>query len=381
MYLLNKFICILSFCNKRYLWHNKKYPRFDKYILFFGKLACKNKFDSIKIMLIFAANMFNTLIFSIMKNTTTTTTAAKVMDAAAIVTAAAALVRKYGSICSIEDHRAALREKYGVNWSAIRKECKEIRQKDIAAALVSVRRDVFSYRGVLGAQFKALAAHKDYKKLCKFAKAVYKGTDTDTAAALVRDWYTHIDTTTGAPLVLVSYIDTTDKAAAAGLIYTAYQPAKLDGRAALVVLQKALDNIAAAAKKSARKGTDTAPADKPANKRAAARIVDVFESEIAAKDCYKRAAALTGAHATTDKAKAKAVTTAAALIGRSLPASVMLLSEFNAICRAAYDKAAAAALVEKQSALVKDAAAAGVKTTAPAKRTSKATKDTAAAAA
>ena len=296
-----------------------------------------------------------------MENKTNTTSraakSAKVMDTAAIIAAAAKVLKEYKTTAAVEEHRAAFREKYGAeNWKKIRKEISEIRRKEIENAADNAARAVFGYDSILLDTFKSLQKNKDWRALCGYARATYKGTDTDTARALVRDWYTYTDTTTGAPLVSVSYIDTR-----AALIYKVHQPAKLDGRAALVVLQTALKNMKNAATKSARKHTDTTAAAID-NRRTAGVIYAVYETAMGAKDTYKAGAALTGVNATTDKEKARAVQSAAALVGRPVPAAAALLSELNKECRAAYENAAAAALVEKHTAAVRDAAAAGVRT-------------------
>ena len=292
-------------------------------------------------------------------NTTTSKAAAKVMSTAEIIAAAAKILKEKKTTSAVEENRAAYREKYGAdNWKKIRKEIAEIRRKEIEYAAENASRAVFGYDSILGNTFAALQKNKDWRALCGYARATYKGRDIDTARALVRDWYTYTDATTGAPLVLVSYIDTKS-----ALIYKAYQPAALDGRAALVVLQTALRNMKNAATKSARKHTDTTAA-KIDNRRAAGVITAVFESTTGKEYTYTTGAALTGVNATTDKEKARAVKSAAALIGRAVPRAAVLLSEINKECRAAYKKAATAALVEKNSALVKDAAAAGVKTAA-----------------
>lgn len=290
-------------------------------------------------------------------HTATKTANEKVMDTAAVIAAAAKILKEKKTTAAVEESRAAYREKYGAdNWKKIRKEISEIRRKEIENAAENARAAVFGYDSILGNTFATLQKNRDWRALCGYARATYKGTDIDTARALVRDWYRATDTTTGAPLVLVSYIDTKS-----ALIYKAYQPAALDGRAALVVLQDSLRNMKNAATKSARKHTDTTAA-KIDNRRTAGVITAVFESATGKEYTFTTGAALTGANATTDKAKAAAVKSAAALVGRGVPSSAVLLSEINKECRAAYKKAAAAALVEKESAAAKDAAAAGVRT-------------------
>ena len=116
-----------------------------------------------------------------------------------------------------------------------------------------------------------------------------------------------------------------------------------------------------AATKSARKHTDTTAA-KIDNHRTAGVITAVFESATGKEYTFTTGAALTGVNATTDKVKAAAVKSAAALIGRAVPAAAVRLSDINKDCRAAYKKDAARALVEKNTAAAKDAAAAGVRT-------------------
>lgn len=312
-----------------------------------------------------------------MKHNTNTSAAksAKVMDTAAIIAAAAKVLKEYKTTAAVEEHRAALRDKYGAeNWKKIRKEITEIRRKEIENAADNAARAVFGYDSILGNTFAALQKNKDWRALCGYARATYKGRDIDTAAALVRDWYTYTDATTGAPLVSVRYLH--DSAA---LVFSAFQPAKLDGRAALVVLQTSLRNMKNAATKSARKHTDTTAA-KIDNRRAAGVIVSVWDTAAGKDGTITTGAALTGKNAATDKDHAAAVKSAAALIGKRVPAAAVRLSEYNTAARASTLDAARAALVEKTTAAAKDAAAAGVKTTAPAKRTRKADKVTAAVA-
>lgn len=296
-----------------------------------------------------------------MENKTNTTSraakSAKVMDTAAIIAAAAKVLKEYKTTAAVEEHRAALREKYGAdNWKKIRKEISEIRRKEIENAADNAARAVFSYDNILKDTFASMQRDRNWRALCGYARATYKGTDTDTARALVRDWYTYTDTTTGAPLVAVRYLHDS-----ARLVFSAYQPAKLDARAALVVLQTALKNMKNAATKSARKHTDTTAA-KIDNRRTAGVIVSVWDAAAGKDGTITTGAALTGKNATTDKEHAAAVKSAAALMGRPVPAAAVRLSEYNAAARAATLAAARAALVEKITAAVNDAAAAGVRT-------------------
>lgn len=308
------------------------------------------------------------------KATTSNTSAAK-MDAAAIATTAAAVLKKYGTISAIKATAAALREKYGAsNWAGILSRCKEFRAADIKEAYDAARGRVFSYRTILGTTFRALSADKDYQRLCKYAAATYKGTDTDTAAALVRDYYGNVDATSGAPLSLTLYADT-----ARGLIYSAYIEKELTDTAALAVLKGALQGLKAAALKASRKGTDATAAagvavTMPDNKRNAGAIAGVWECDADAHGLFIKGAPLTGKAATTDKIKAAAVTSAAALIGRAVPADCAKLAELNATAKAAYNAAAEKAYNAEKAALKADAAAAGV-ATAP--RPKKAAKDAA----
>ena len=301
-------------------------------------------------------------------NTTNTTKAAK-MDAAAIATTAAAVLKKYGTISAIKATAASLREKYGAaNWAGILSRCKEFRADNIKTAYDNARAGVFSYRTILGVTFRALSADKDYQRLYKYAAATYKGTDTDTAAALVRDYYGNVDATSGAPLSLTLYADT-----ARGLIYSAYIEKELTDTAALAVLKGALQGLKAAALKASRKGTDTAKAAAD-NQRTAGVIAGVWECDTDAHGLFIKGAPLTGKAATADKCKAAAVTSAAALIGRAVPADCVKLAELNAAAKAAYNAAAEKAYNAEKAAIKADAAAAGV-ATAP--RPKKAAKDTA----
>ena len=173
---------------------------------------------------------------------------------------------------------------------------------------------------------------------------------------------TATDTTTGAPLVLVRYLSNS-----ATMIYSAYQPAALDGRAALVVLQIALQNMKKAAVKSAKRHADTSAA-KIDNRHAAAVIVSVHATADGPDGTIKIGLPLTGKNATAEKTHAAAVKSAAALVGRAVPAAAVRLSEYNSAARAATLDAARAALVEKITAAVNDAAAAGVRTAPRAKK-------------
>ena len=301
-----------------------------------------------------------------MKTNTTKATAPAKMDAATIATTAAAMLRKYRTISGIKAVSAASREKYGAaNWAAIFAQCKAMRAADINAAAKGAIDAVFNYRAILGAAYRTLAADSNYKQLCKYAAATYKGTDADTAAALVRDYYTNIDAESGAPLARVDWCDTES-----GLIYVSYNAPELTAARALSVLKGAINGMKAAAHAARRKGTDatTATAD---NKRTAGAIVAVYESAIGAGDTIARGACLAGNTPTTDATKAASVASAAALVGRPVPSNCARVSELNAAARAAHAAAADKALQEKRAALAADAAAAGVATSAPARKARK----------
>ena len=304
--------------------------------------------------------------FLVMKTTNNTTAPAK-MDAATIANTAAAMLKKHKTIAGIKAVSAASREKYGAaNWAAIFARCKEFRAADIDAAHKATIEAVFTYRNVLGATYRTLAANSDYRKLCQYAAATYKGTDADTAAALVRDYYGNVDAETGAPLVSVDWADS-DK----GLIYTTFEAAELTAPRALSVLKSALNGLKAAAHKARRKAADNT-ATTADNKRKTGAIVAVYECGTGKDDTFARAACLAGKTPTTEPMKARAVASAAALVGRSVPAACVRLSELNAAARAAHKADADKALIEARKAATADAAAAGVKTTAPARKAGKA---------
>lgn len=311
-----------------------------------------------------------------METKTTTPARAAAMSAAEITTTAAAIVLRYKTISEIKAHAAGLRDKYGRdNWTEILRNCKALRAADIDKAAKAAKARVFSYRPILAAAFKALSSDPDFRALCKYAKAVYnKGTDTDTAAALVRDYYSNVDTD-GAPLVRVNWAD-----AEAALVFVSYEYAAETDALALSVLKACVTNMARAAKTAARKGSDTAAAT-ISNVRPVGTITAVYEPRFNEDGGAVLGEPLTGPRASTDKAKEKTVKAAAALIGRKVPAGVVRLSELSAAGRAAHRAAADKALKESRAAIAADAKAAGVGTAAPAKRTSKAAKtaDTAAA--
>ena len=302
------------------------------------------------------------------KATTTTTKAAPKMDAATTNATAAALLAKYKTVAGIDGHAAALRDKYGpATWKAIRKAAQDIRAAEIADTAAKVRAGVFNYRTILGATYKALSKDAAYKRLCAFAKVAYKGTDTDTAAKLVRDFAPAVDATTGAPVFRVSYISPSRST-----IYTTFAARELTDADALRVLKTALQGLAAAATKGARKATDTTAAALD-NKRTPGAVVGVFAA--AAGDIpgtYKAGDALTpkaGAKATTKAAKAWA-----AAVGRPVPDTCAPLAAVNADARRAHAEKAAAALARERAALQADAAAAGVATTPKAPKGAKGAK-------
>lgn len=299
---------------------------------------------------------------------TTTTKAAPKMDAATTNATAAALLGKYKTIAGIDGHAAALRDKYGpATWKAIRKAAQDIRAAEIADTAAKVRAGVFNYRTILGATYKALSKDPNYKRLCTFAKVAYKGTDTDTAAKVVRDFAPAVDATTGAPVFRVSFISPSRST-----IYTTFAARELTDADALRVLKAALQGMAAAATKGARKATDTTAAALD-NKRTPGAVVGVFAA--AAGDIpgtYKAGDALTpkaGAKATTKAAKAWA-----AAVGRPVPDTCAPLAAVNADARRAHAAKAAAALARERAALQADATAAGMATTPKAPKGAKGAK-------
>lgn len=298
----------------------------------------------------------------------TTTPKAVTMDAATINATAAALLGKYKTISGLDGHAAALRDKYDpATWKAIRKAAQDVRAAEIADTAAKVRAGVFNYRTILGATYKALSKDAAYKRLCAFAKVAYKGTDTDTAAKLVRDFAPAVDATTGAPVFRVSFISPSRST-----IYTTYTARELTDADALRVLKAALQGLAAAATKGARKATDTAAAALD-NKRTPGAVVGVFAAAAGdAPGTYKAGDALTpkaGEKATTKAAKAWA-----AAVGRPVPDGCAPLAAVNADARRAHAEKAAAALARERAALAADATAAGMATTPKAPKGAKGAK-------
>lgn len=286
---------------------------------------------------------------------TTTNAKAVTMDAATVNATAAALMVRYKTISGLDGHAAALRDKYGpATWKAIRKAAQDVRAAAISDAATKAREGVFNYRTILGATYKALSRDVNFKRLCAFAKATYKGTDTDTAAKVVRDYAPAVDAATGAPLAKAAYITK-----GRGTIYTAYVARELTDADALRVLKSALQGLAKAATTSARKATDTAAATLD-NKRTPGAVVGVFAAVAGdVPGTYKAGDAL------TPKAGTKATTAAkayAAAIGKAVPDGCAPLAAVNADARRAHAEKAAAALARERAAMHEDAAAAGMAT-------------------
>lgn len=299
---------------------------------------------------------------------TTTNTKAVTMDAATINATAAALMVRYKTISGLDGHAAALRDKYGpATWKAIRKAAQDVRAAAISDAATKAREGVFNYRTVLGATYKALSRDVNFKRLCAFAKATYKGTDTDTAAKVVRDYAPAVDAATGAPLAKAAYITK-----GRGTIYTAFVSKDLTDADALRVLKAALQGMAKAATTSARKATDNAAATLD-NKRTPGAVVGVFAAVAGdVPGTYKAGDALTpkaGTKATTAAAKAYA-----AALGKAVPDGCAPLAAVNADARKAHAEKAAAALARERAALQGDAAAAGMATAPTGRKAPKTTK-------
>lgn len=288
----------------------------------------------------------------------TTTTARAEMTPAEITAAAAALIIKYKTISGIDGHSAALREKYGPkSWAAIRKAAQDIRRAEITAHADNARAAVFAYRPVLASMFKALSKNADFRKLCALARATYKGTDTDAAARLVRDFAPAVDAETGAPVIRVAYIN---KARTA--IYTAYSGRELTDADALRALKSALSGLAKATRDAARKGKDGAPVPAADNKKTPGVIVGVYAATRDAETgVYSAGADMTKATADTAAAR-KTADAAARIVGAPVPSDAVPVSAVNADARKAHADAAAAALSRERAALAADATAAGVAT-------------------
>lgn len=291
--------------------------------------------------------------------TTTTTTARAELTPAEITTTAAALLLRHKTISGIDGHAAALREKYGPkSWAAVRKAAQDLRRAEIDHAADAARKAVFAYRPILGAAYRVLSSDSNYKALCKFAAATYKGTDADTAAAVVADYAPAVDAETGAPVSRVAFVNK-----ARTMIFTAWDARELTDADALKALKAALAGL----HKAARKATAGRAPARPDNKVATGRVVGVRAAvRDAVTGVLTAGADLTKAAADTAPAR-KAAAAAAAIVGAPVPADAVALAAFNADARRAYAERAAAALARERAALTGDAAAAGV-ATAPAPR-------------
>lgn len=237
-----------------------------------------------------------------------------------VLETAAAWIKKYGTISNIRADFAALVSIMGKkNFSAVLKQCQTTRAAEIAAVSDSLNNAVFTGTGILSAVMHAVNKERAYSALCGYAKREYKGTDAETAAAVIRDYYTAVDNN-GAPLTRVSYIN-----AAAVEIYAVYDLKPVSHTNAVSILKTALDNMGKSAKNAATRsnGNDNAAAVRDNVKKTGA-IVAVYAAALDETD-----------HATIgtrrDNAKdEKTRAAAAALIGKSLPVGCIPVPVYNA---------------------------------------------------
>lgn len=292
------------------------------------------------------------------KATTTNTKEVKAMTPAEMTTTAAALLVRFKTIKAVKATAASLREKYGAdNWEGILSRCKELRGDAIKDAAEGARA-ALSYRAILGAGFGILKRDAAFKALCRYASATYKGTDTDAAAALVRDYAAAVDAVTGAPLVRVRYLSK-----GTTRIFEVYESRELTDAVALAVLKDCLNGLKAGALKASRKGTDGTQATRD-NQRTPGAVVAVYRAVAGdtIPGTIKAGAVLTGDKASKAASAAKAVKVASALLGKPVPAGAVLVSEYNAKVTKDHRAKAEKALQDLRAAVAADATAAGLKT-------------------
>lgn len=254
------------------------------------------------------------------------------MTAAEVMTAAASILKRYGSVSAVKAAAPGLREKYGAeNWAAILWDIKAARAKDIKAAGGEVRGRVFTYSGILGAVFAEAAKGKAWSRLCKYARRKYTGRDADTAAQVVRDYYTNVDAA-GAPVSRVRYITKSG-----GIILDTWEARPLTKSAAVSILEISLKGMEAAAVKAAQKGKDADTAVRD-NIRDCGRVAAVYAVE--ADPVTGEFSA--GSRLDKDTKERKADAAAARLVGRPVPTDASTLAEINAAIRAALADAAKA---------------------------------------
>lgn len=266
------------------------------------------------------------------------------LSAVDIVELSAAWMKKYNTISTIRDNYAALVDEYGKdNFAAVLANCRTIRAAEINAAAETLNNDVFTFNGISAAVFNAVSRSAGYIELCKIARREYKGTDTERAAAVIRDYFAAVDES-GAPLCKVSHIN-----AAVTEIYVTYERKTLTFNNAVSVLKSSLDGMKTAAVNAAtrKNGNDNAAAIR-ANVRAVGHIVSVYAAAVDENGIVSR-----GERRDTSKDE-RTRKNAAAVIGKALPLGCVPVSTYNA---AIHGNENAAAVVEDVRNAAKDAAA------------------------
>lgn len=276
-------------------------------------------------------------------NTNTNNTRAE-LSAVDVVALSAAWIKEYNTISNIRANYAALVEEYGKkNFDAVLKNAKTIRAAEINAAAETLNNDVFTFNGISAAVFAAVSRSAGYIELCKIARREYKGTDTERAAAVIRDYFAAVDEN-GAPLCKVSHIN-----AAVTEIYVTYERKTLTFNNAVSVLKSSLDGMKTAAVNAATRkdGNDNAAATR-ANVRAVGQIVSVYAAAVDENGIVSR-----GERRDTSKDE-RTRKNAAAVVGHNLPVGCIPVSTYNA---AIHGNENAAAVVEDARNAAKDAAA------------------------
>lgn len=281
--------------------------------------------------------------------TTTTTTAnaapvfAKISPADSVAIAAA-LIKQHGTIAAIRANAyAALMSEHGKdNVKSILKDAAAIRGRELDALATALNSKVFTFDGITAAVFAAVAKCPEYAALCAAARRAYSGTPAEIAAAVIKDYFTAVDTD-GRPLCRVGYIN-----AAAVEIYAVWERKALTHTNAVSILKTSLDNMKRAAAAAARFGRDDAAAVRN-NTQTTGLIIAVYA---AALDDTQHATIGTRRDNSKDERTRNA---AAALMGKTLPVGCVPVSVYNAALNG--NENAAAALDAARDA-AKDAAAA-----------------------
>jgi len=242
------------------------------------------------------------------------------LSAVDVAELSAAWIRKYETISGIRKEYAVLVEEYGKsNFDAVLSSCKNIRAAEISAAAEKLQKDVFTFTGISAAVFNAVSRSAGYVELCKFARREYAGTDTERAAAIIKDYYNAVDEN-GAPLCKVSHVN-----AAATEIYVTYERKPLTFNNAVSILKSSLDGMKTAATNAATRktGNDNAAATRK-NTRAVGIIVSVYAAAVDEKGIVSR-----GERRDTSKDE-RTRKNAAAVIGKRVPVGCVPVSTYNA---------------------------------------------------